>query len=58
MVGQRIIMDARKAKMEMMKHMQMGKEAVQEIIVRSRSAGEVNLRMEYISSAFLAEHEW
>jgi hypothetical protein len=42
MVEQRIIMDARKAKMEMMKHMQMGKEAVQEIIVRSRPAGDVN----------------
>jgi hypothetical protein len=42
MVEQRIILDARKAKKETMKHMQMGKEAVQEIIVRSRPAGDVN----------------
>jgi hypothetical protein len=42
MVEQRITMDARKAKMEMMKHIQMGKETVQEIIVRSRPAGDVN----------------
>ena len=41
MVEQRITMDARKAKMEMMKHIQMGKETVQEIIVRSRCACEV-----------------
>ena len=42
MEERRITMDARKAKMEMMKHIQMGKETVQEIIVRSRPAGDVN----------------